>query len=116
MVVLTERAGTKIRELFQEADVAEGYLRIGVQPSCCSGFSYGLMLDTERHDGDQEFLVSGVKVLVNAEETRYVDGVEIDYIDDGVQQGFTVVNTKLAPSCGCGSSYQLPDEALPESV
>ncbi|KWX07874.1 hypothetical protein TR75_01880 [Hydrogenibacillus schlegelii] len=111
MVTLTERASAKIRELIAQANVPEGYLRIGVQPSCCSGFSYGLALDTERRDDDRAIDVAGVTVLVKEGELRYVDGVEIDYVDDGPETGFTVFNPKLVPSCGCGASYTLPEEA-----
>ncbi|PTQ57629.1 MAG: putative iron binding protein [Candidatus Carbobacillus altaicus] len=111
MVMLTEQASLKIRELMQAEHVEEGYLRLGVQPSCCSGFSYGLSLELKPHDTDQIIEQHGVRLVVDETSLPYVDGVEIDFIQDGHESGFAIRNPKAIPSCGCGSSFRLAEEA-----
>lgn len=111
MVTLTEQASLKIRELMQAEHAENAYLRLGVQPSCCSGFSYGLSLELKPQDQDQIIEQHGVRLIVDAQSLRYVDGVEIDYVDNGMESGFAIRNPKAIPSCGCGSSFTLAEEA-----
>jgi iron-sulfur cluster assembly protein len=111
MINLTETASLKIKELFANEDNDNLFLRVGVRPGGCSGFSYGMGFDDELQEGDQEFEVHGVKIVVDQESSRFLDGVTIDYKESMVGGGFTIDNPNAVASCGCGSSFRTKDEA-----
>jgi iron-sulfur cluster assembly accessory protein len=113
LVSLTERAATKVKELMaEEADV--GVLRVAIQGGGCNGFEYALGFDAGAQEGDHEFLLHEVPVVVDPYSAPYLSGTEIDFVD-GLQGGFAINNPNVVSSCGCGHSFQVDDEAAGEA-
>lgn len=107
MVTITEQAGTKIKEMMAQEENSELFLRVGVKPGGCSGFSYGMGFDDEKHEDDLILDAPlGLKVLVDPNSAKYLNGVEIDYKDSMMGGGFTIENPNAVASCGCGSSFR----------
>jgi iron-sulfur cluster assembly protein len=111
MVTLTEKAAEKVTAFLESHDPApEAGLRVGVKGGGCSGFQYALALDEQR-DGDQVFEDRGIRLIVDAQSLRYVDGSVVDYTESLMGAGFEVKNPNVVAACGCGSSFRVADEA-----
>lgn len=105
MITLTQAASDKIKEMM--GSEMEGYfLRLGVRPGGCTGFSYAMGLDDELNQTDIELTEFEVRVVVDADSAPLLRGVEIDYQDSGMGGGFTINNPNAIASCGCGSSFR----------
>src|SRR5881398_1082569 len=95
LLTVTERAATKIRELLaEEEDVS--VLRVAIQGGGCSGFQYGLGFDRGAQEGDIEFSMHGVDVVVDPFSAPYLSGAEIDYVDSIQSSGFAIT-TRTRP-------------------
>ena len=107
MIQVTETAASKIHELLVEENKTNAGLRVFVQGGGCSGFQYGLMIDEgEGHqDADQVFEVNGIRLLVDPISLRYLNGAEVDFVDNQMGGGFTIMNPNAKSTCGCGSSF-----------
>jgi len=112
VVTLTDKAAAKLQELMAErGQTDEGSLRIYVKPGGCSGFSYGMALDS-RQTSDLEYEVKGIQVLVDRDSLELVTGAEVDYLDDELTgEGFRIVNPNAVSTCGCGSSFRTAEHA-----
>lgn len=111
MINLTESAARKIHEMIESENNDQLFLRVGVRPGGCSGFSYGMGFDDEAHDDDVSFDLNGVKVVVDKDSMRYLEGVTIDFKESMMGGGFTIDNPNASASCGCGSSFRTKEEA-----
>ncbi len=107
MIHVTETAASRISELLVEEGKVGSGLRVFVQGGGCSGFQYGLMIDEGEGDAesDQVFEVNGVKLLVDPISLRYLQGAEVDFVDNNMGGGFTIKNPNAKSTCGCGSSF-----------
>jgi iron-sulfur cluster assembly accessory protein len=107
MVTLTETAAKKISELRLEEGKPEWALRIRLVGGGCSGMSYELGWDDTAAADDNVVESHGVRVFVDARSLPYLDGSEIDYVDNNMLgAGFAIKNPNVKSSCGCGSSHQ----------
>ncbi|MGC5328234.1 iron-sulfur cluster insertion protein ErpA [Brevibacillus sp. SYSU BS000544] len=106
MIEITEQASSRIKELMAAENNPNLFLRVGVQPGGCSGFSYGMGLDQDMREGDQTFEQFGIKVVVDENSYKYIKGTQIDYKDSMMGGGFTINNPNAVASCGCGSSFK----------
>ena len=110
-VTLTEPAAEKIRALTVSNDNAdEQALRVSVRGGGCSGFQYSLALDKVKED-DHVFEHDGIAVIVDKVSMQFVFGSEVDYVDGLTGAGFTVNNPNVVAACGCGSSFQVREDA-----
>jgi iron-sulfur cluster assembly protein len=109
MVTLTEIATKKVTEFLSTQEHAGAGLRVAVKGGGCSGFQYQLALD-EAHDDDQVFEHEGIRILVDQQSLRYVDGSTVDYTESLMGAGFQVNNPNVVAACGCGSSFRVADE------
>lgn len=100
-VSLTEAAAKEASRALQEN--GKQFLRLWVEGGGCSGFSYGLALDSETSPGDTEFESNGVRVVVDKLSLNHVLGATIEY-DPDVMGGSFAVNNPRGPSCGCGAA------------
>jgi iron-sulfur cluster assembly accessory protein len=109
MIHVTEMAAGKINELLTEENKVGAGLRVFVQGGGCSGFQYGLMIDEGEGDAssDQVFEVNGVRLLVDPISLRYLQGAEVDFVDNQMGGGFTIKNPNARSTCGCGSSFSV---------
>lgn len=107
MISLTETAAKKISDLKLEEGKPELGLRIRVVGGGCSGMSYELGWDDAVGADDDVTESHGVKVLVDSKSVPYLQGSEIDYVDNNMLgAGFAIKNPNVKSSCGCGSSHQ----------
>ncbi|HJV54675.1 MAG TPA: iron-sulfur cluster assembly accessory protein [Verrucomicrobiae bacterium] len=107
MITLTETAAKKISDLRLEEGKPEWGLRIRIVGGGCSGMSYELGWDDTATDGDNVVETHGVKVFVDSNSAPYLQGSEIDYVDNNMLgAGFAIKNPNVKSSCGCGSSHQ----------
>jgi iron-sulfur cluster assembly protein len=113
---LTSTAAEKIGELLGEQPDSEGQaLRVAVRGGGCSGFQYALAFDQAKED-DHVFEVDGVSVLVDKVSMQFVFGSEVDYIEGLQGAGFQVNNPNVVAACGCGSSFQVKEDAGEQAV
>ncbi len=105
-VTLTERAAEHVKNYAAKKSRSVAGLRIGVKPSGCSGMAYVLEL-VDNFDEENESVSDshGVKVVVDSKSLVYVDGAELDYVREGVQEGFKFTNPNIKDECGCGESF-----------
>src|SRR5436309_15221493 len=77
-------------------------LRVGVRTSGCSGLAYKLEYADDVRPEDMQFLSHGVRVVVDPKSLPYVDGTELDFAREGLNEGFKFNNPNVRDSCGCG--------------
>jgi iron-sulfur cluster assembly protein len=110
-ITLTEVAAGKIGELLSsQEDGAEQALRVAVRGGGCSGFQYALAFDRVKDD-DHVFEDRGVSVIVDKVSMQFVFGSEVDYVEGLQGAGFQVNNPNVVAACGCGSSFQVKEDA-----
>lgn len=109
MVTLTETASKMVRDILAKEESDSLALRVYVAGGGCSGLQYGMALDDPMED---DLLVNyeGIRVVVDPESLRFIQGAEIDYVDGLMGAGFTVNNPNAVSSCGCGHSFRTADE------
>ncbi len=105
-VTLTENAANRVREYLIARGQGQG-LRFGVKKTGCSGHAYVVNFADEIKAGDHVFESHGVKVIVDDESLNYVDGTEIDFRKDGLNESFQFNNPKVQDKCGCGESFSV---------
>jgi len=109
-ITLTEKAAAKIGELLAGQDASEQALRVAVRGGGCSGFQYALAFD-KPNDDDHVFEADGVAVVVDKVSMQFVFGSEVDYVEGLQGAGFQVNNPNVVAACGCGSSFQVKEDA-----
>jgi iron-sulfur cluster assembly protein len=111
-ITLTDQAAAKIGELLGGQEDSEGQqaLRVAVRGGGCSGFQYALAFDRAKED-DHVFEVDGVAVVVDKVSMQFVFGSEVDYVEGLQGAGFQVNNPNVVAACGCGSSFQVKEDA-----
>jgi iron-sulfur cluster insertion protein len=105
MLILTENAVSKIRDLLAEENNPSLKLRTFVQGGGCSGMQYGFTFDENQNEDDFVIDREGVTVLVDAASMQYLNGAKIDYKEDIMGSNFAIDNPNAETSCGCGSSF-----------
>ena len=106
MITLTPNAAEHIRSFLTKRGKGEG-IRIGVKTSGCSGMAYTLEFADEILPDDLVFEGHGVKVLVDPKSHIYLDGTELDFTKEGLQEGFKIANPNVKNECGCGESFNV---------
>ncbi|MDK4685365.1 iron-sulfur cluster assembly protein IscA [Kingella negevensis] len=106
MITVTSNAATHIRNYLTKRGKGEG-IRIGVKTSGCSGMAYTLEFVDEVQPEDTVFEQDGVKVFIDPKSLVYLDGTQVDYTKEGLQEGFKFENPNVKESCGCGESFHV---------
>ena len=115
LVTLTPAAAAKVRQLMEgESDVS--VLRVAIEGGGCSGFQYGLGFDRGAVEGDHEYEVEGVRVVVDPFSAPYLRGATVDYLETIQESGFKIENPNAVSSCGCGHSFQVADGEAPSDA
>ena len=107
MVTLSPLAATKVQEFLAQNGRPDAGLRVRVAGGGCSGFQYQLALDDKATEGDEVFEHGSIKLFVDPRSHLYLDGTEIDYVEDIMGSGFRFNNPNATGSCGCGESFQV---------
>jgi iron-sulfur cluster assembly accessory protein len=105
-ITLTERAAARIREILSR-EPGKSALRIAVNGGGCSGFQYEFELADGAADDDLVIERAGVKALVDPVSQGFLEGAEIDFVDDLMGQSFRIRNPNATSSCGCGTSFSI---------
>lgn len=103
-LTLTPAAATQIRNLVSKQPGMQG-VRLGVKQTGCAGFGYVLDTVNEPHADDLLFESDGAKLWVPLSAMPFIDGTEVDYVREGLNQIFKFHNPKAQNECGCGESF-----------
>lgn len=107
IVSITEQAADEIRDMQQSQPEHAGKpLRVYIEKGGCSGMQYGLVFDEVR-DGDTQWNMHNVDLVIDKISAEYLQGSVIDYSDSLNQGGFKLTNPKAKHSCGCGKSFEV---------
>ena len=106
MVNLTPAAAEKLSGIMSQKGMADSHaLRVFVKGGGCGGMQYGMTFD-EAREGDEVYEQHGLRVIVDSTSLFYIDGANIDYVDNLMGGGFHIDNPQATSSCGCGSSFR----------
>lgn len=105
-VTVTDRAATRIAEI-TKGEPGTPHLRVSVEGGGCSGFQYKFDLVSEHADDDLVLEKNGASVLIDPLSLQYMDGAEIDFVDDLIGATFKINNPQASASCGCGTSFSI---------
>jgi iron-sulfur cluster insertion protein len=105
VITISDSAKQKIKDLLYEEGNPNLSLRTFVQGGGCSGFSYGFTFDDQINEDDFEIPLDEFKVLVDGMSMQYLQGAEVDYIENLQGSQFSIKNPNATTTCGCGSSF-----------
>lgn len=105
-ITLTEAAADRVNSFLANRGNGVG-VRLGVRTSGCSGMAYVLEFVDELNDDDLVFEDHGVKVIIDEKSLVYLDGTELDYGKEGLNEGFKFNNPNVKNECGCGESFTI---------
>jgi len=105
-ITLTDAAATRVRNFMDSRGNGLG-VRLGVKTSGCSGLAYVLEFVDELGEDDEVFEDQGVKVIIDRKSLIYLDGTELDYGKEGLNEGFRFNNPNVKDECGCGESFKV---------
>jgi iron-sulfur cluster assembly protein len=103
-ISLTEAAAKHVQDFLDNRGKGVG-LRLGVKTTGCSGMAYVLEFADETNPDDTVFEDRGVKVVIDPKSLVYLDGTELDYTREGLNEGFKFNNPNVKGECGCGESF-----------
>ncbi|SSY80549.1 iron-sulfur cluster assembly protein IscA [Alysiella crassa] len=106
MITVTQSAATHIQNFLAKRGKGEG-IRLGVKTSGCSGMAYTMEFVDEIQADDLVFEDLGVKIFIDPKSHVYLDGTQVDYTKEGLQEGFKFENPNVKESCGCGESFHV---------
>ncbi|NSM10399.1 iron-sulfur cluster assembly protein IscA [Moraxella bovoculi] len=104
MITLTERAAKHVKDFLDNRGSGEG-IRLGVRTAGCSGLAYVLEFVDTPNDTDERFESDGVSVFVDPKSLVYLNGLQMDYVTEGLNSGFKFTNPNQTGECGCGESF-----------
>ncbi|OHX14047.1 iron-sulfur cluster assembly protein IscA [Chromobacterium sphagni] len=105
-LTLSERAAAHISAFIAKRGKGLG-VRLGVKTSGCSGMAYKLEFVDVANDDDLRFDSHGVSIFTDAKSLAYLDGTELDYGKEGLNEGFKFNNPNVKNECGCGESFNV---------
>lgn len=106
MITLTETAAQRVKNHLQQRGAGVG-LRLGVKTTGCSGFAYVVDYADAASAEDVVFEDQGVKVVVDRQSLPYLDGTQVDYVRQGLNESFKFKNPNVKDECGCGESFNV---------
>lgn len=105
-ITLTNTAAERVRTFLANRGKGLG-LRLGIKTSGCSGLAYVLEFVDELNEDDNVFEQDGVKVIVDTKSLVYLDGTQLDFVKEGLNEGFKFINPNVKDQCGCGESFNV---------
>lgn len=105
-ITLTESAADRVRAFLANRGKGVG-LRLGVRTSGCSGMAYVLEFADDINSDDNVFEDRDVKIIVDTKSLVYIDGTELDFVKEGLNEGFKFNNPNVQNECGCGESFNV---------
>lgn len=105
-ITLSDSAAQRVQSFIASRGKGLG-LRLGVRTSGCSGMAYVLEFVDQLNDDDVVFEHKGVKVITDQKSLVYIDGTELDFVKEGLNEGFQFNNPNVSGECGCGESFNV---------
>jgi iron-sulfur cluster assembly protein len=105
-ILLTESAAERVRSYLLKRGHGVG-LRVGVRKTGCSGWAYVIDYADSIDSADVVFEDDGVKVVVDPKSLELIDGTEVDFVKDGLNESFRFRNPNIKGECGCGESFSV---------
>jgi iron-sulfur cluster assembly protein len=106
MITVTKTAAKKIQQQLGIRGKGLG-IRVGVKTTGCSGLAYILEYVDNLEEGDDAVLFDGFSVVINKQHQPYLEGIEIDWVKKGLNEGFDFKNPNERDRCGCGESFRV---------
>lgn len=105
MISLTAEATHQLKTMMTEQGLDDLGLRVFVAPGGCSGFQYGMRFEDSAMEGDTVERLGGIKLYIDEFSAQYLEGAQIDFINELMGGGFTVQNPNAVSNCSCGHSF-----------
>ncbi len=105
-ISLTEPAAERVRDHLAARGAGLG-LRVGVKKTGCNGFAYVVNYADSIDDGDVVFEDHGIRVVVDRDSLELIDGTEVDFVKEGLNEAFKFRNPNVSGECGCGESFSV---------
>jgi len=105
-ISLTEAAAQRVSTYLEKRGGGIG-LRVGVKATGCSGYSYVINYADSVEGDDVVFEDRGVKIVVDEEALKLIDGTEVDFVKNGLNEAFSFKNPNVTGECGCGESFNI---------
>lgn len=105
-ISLTEPAAKRVRTHLEARGSGIG-LRVGIKKTGCNGYAYVINYADEVNEADVIFEDRGVKIVVDEDSLALIDGTEVDFIKEGLNEAFRFRNPNVAGECGCGESFSV---------
>ncbi len=105
-ISLTDSAADRVRTHLEKRGTGIG-LRLGVTQTGCSGYSYVINYADDIDESDVVFEDKGIRVVVDPEALRLIDGTEVDFVKNGLNEAFSFRNPNITGECGCGESFNV---------
>ena len=109
----TPAGAEKARELIDNSGDENAAVRVFIKSGGCSGFQYGMNIDTRRLEGDLEYVEHGVPLVVDPRSWELLKGSLVDYTENLMGGGFAVRNPNASSECGCGHSFRMDGRPAP---
>ncbi len=106
MVSLTQNAAARVRSFLEQRGHGLG-LRVGIKKTGCNGYAYIIDYADSVGADDEIFDQQGVKVIVDRESLKLIDGTEVDFVKQGLNEAFKFRNPNVKGECGCGESFSV---------
>jgi len=113
-LTITARAAEKALGALDSSGKANAAIRVFVKSGGCSGFQYGMAIDDRQLDGDTIVEDQGVRLVVDQMSLPYLQGAQVDFVNNLMGAGFTINNPNATSSCGCGHSFRTDGQSAPD--
>lgn len=104
-IMLTQSAANAVREIITQKNLQGYALRLYISGGGCSGYQYGLALDSNIRPEDNVTELDGTKLVVDEVSIKYLQGATVDYVEGITSSGFKIINPNAISSCSCGQSF-----------
>jgi len=105
-VTMTSAAAERVQSFMVNRGKGLG-LRLGIKTTGCSGFAYVLEFVDDLNEDDELFTIENVKIIIDAKSLVYLEGIELDFVKEGLNEGFKFTNPNAKGECGCGESFNV---------
>lgn len=105
-VTMTTAAADRVRSFLTNRGKGLG-LRLGIKTTGCSGLAYVLEFVDELNEDDELYKIDDVNIIIDGKSLVYLEGVELDFVKEGLNEGFKFTNPNAKGECGCGESFNV---------
>ncbi|REL27905.1 iron-sulfur cluster assembly protein IscA [Thalassotalea euphylliae] len=105
-VTMTTAAADRVRSFLANRGKGLG-LRLGIKTTGCSGLAYVLEFVDELNEDDELYAIDDVNIIIDGKSLIHLQGVELDFVKEGLNEGFKFTNPNAKGECGCGESFNV---------